>query len=339
MLRKIKYLFSCIIHMDYKSLFDTVKKVHKLSGKNSIYLFFDIVICGFKYGAGYMDYLLCEFYKLNKTQRATYVTRGINNTITRILNHQEYYHYFDNKDEFYKKFATYIGREWMQFKEAGYEEFEHFMEGRDCIICKPSDACCGQGVAKLNKNEFRDLHEMYDRLKMLNADLIEDVVQQHPKLNEMNDGSVNTIRVVTVCYKGQAHIIFAGLRIGNSDRPVDNINAGGMSAPVDIETGVIHYPGCDKDNITYEKHPKTGCPIIGFQIPCWEKAKVICLEAAGVIPEMGYVGWDVCITDKGEAIFIEGNNLPGHDIYQMPVHLPPDRIGILPKFKEIIDVL
>lgn len=339
MFRKIKYLFSCIIHMDYKSLFATVKKVHKLSGKNSIYLFFDIVICGFKYGAGYVDYLLCEFYKLNKKQRATYVTRGINNTITRILNNPEYYHYFDNKEEFYDKFSKYLGREWIKADVVGEQGFEEFMKDRETVIVKPTDLCCGQGVEKLSKSDYASVKEMYADIMNKRAFLVEDVIKQHERLNEMNPKSVNTVRVVTVCYKGEPHIIFAGLRIGNSDRPVDNINAGGMSAPVDIETGKIFFPGCDKDNITYDKHPATGCPIIGFEIPCWEKAKKTVLEAATIIPEMGYVGWDVVVTENEEIIFVEGNNLPGHDIYQMPVHLPEDKIGILPKFKEIIDVL
>lgn len=339
MLKKIKYLFTCIFKMDYKSLFATVKKVHKISGKNSIYLFFDIVICGFKYGAGYMDYMLCEFYNLNKKQRATYVTRGINNTITRILNNKEYYHFFDNKEEFYQKFQKYLGREWIDIQTSGEEKFEEFMENRETVIVKPTDLCCGQGVDKLNKSDFPSVKDMYENLMEKKIYLVEDVIKQHPRLNEMNPKSVNTIRVVTVCYKGTPHIIFAGLRIGNSDRPVDNINAGGMSAPVDIETGKILFPGCDKNNITYEKHPATGCPIIGFEIPCWDKVKAMVLEAAMVIPEMGYVGWDVVVTDTEDTIFVEGNNLPGHDIYQMPVHLPADKMGILPKFKEIIPEL
>ena len=45
---RLKYIFHCILHMDYKSLFDTVKTVHEVSGKNRIWLFFDIIKCGFK---------------------------------------------------------------------------------------------------------------------------------------------------------------------------------------------------------------------------------------------------------------------------------------------------
>ena len=98
---KLGYIVRCIAHMDYSALFDTVKQVHKLSGKPRAVILADIVSCGFKYGAGYKDYLLCEFYNLNSEQRATFVTRGINNTVVKLLNDPDYYHILDNKPEFY----------------------------------------------------------------------------------------------------------------------------------------------------------------------------------------------------------------------------------------------
>lgn len=131
---RLKYIFHCILHMDYKSLFDTVKTVHEVSGKNRIWLFFDIIKCGFKYGAGYKDYLLCAFYDLNDKQRATYVTRGINNSIVKSLNDPAYYHIFDNKSEFYTTFAEYLHREWLHFSKCTKEQFLDFMQDKDEII-------------------------------------------------------------------------------------------------------------------------------------------------------------------------------------------------------------
>ena len=70
-------------------------------------------------------------------------------------------------------------------------------------------------------------------------------------------------------------------------------------------------------------------------IPYWKEAVALCKEAALVIPQIRYCGWDVAITPEGP-VFIEGNHLPGHDIYQLPAQVP-DRIGgMLPKFKEIL---
>ena len=61
----------------------------------------------------------------------------------------------------------------------------------------------------------------------------------------------------------------------------------------------------------------------------------LCREAAYKVPQMGYVGWDVAITADGP-LFIEANNLPGHDAFpQMPLQAP-DKIGILPVFQKYI---
>lgn len=61
--------------------------------------------------------------------------------------------------------------------------------------------------------------------------------------------------------------------------------------------------------------------------------QVMAFLAAQVIPQVGYVGWDVCFTPNGPCL-VEGNPFPGHDIYQLPVHTP-DKIGIMPRFREI----
>ena len=89
----------------------------------------------------------------------------------------------------------------------------------------------------------------------------------------------------------------------------------------------------DKAKNLYENHPATGTPIKGFQFSDWDKAVAMVSEAAQVIPQVGYVGWDVCFTPNGPCL-VEGNPFPGHDIYQLPVHTP-DKIGIMPRFRKI----
>lgn len=332
---RLGYIFRCIAHMDYGALFDTVGEVHERSGKNRAGLFVDIVKCGFKYGAGYKDYLLLEFETMTPAQRATFVTRGVNNSIVKMLNDSEYYHIFDNKNEFYTAFAKYLHRAWLDFGAASKDEACAFLEGREQIIAKPRDAACGVGVEKLVRADFDSVDAMYDYLVHAEADLIEDVVIQHPDMARINPGSVNTVRVYTVLSGGEANAVYACIRMGNSDRPVDNINAGGMYSPIDMETGKIAGPACDKQFRVYEAHPRTGTVLTGYQIPMWDEAIAMCCEAAHVVPQMGYLGWDVAITEDGP-LFIEANNMPGHDAFpQMPTQAP-DKIGFKPQLQRYI---
>ena len=252
---KLSYILGCVTRMDYPELFRTVGKVHKITGKNSVGILADVVKCGLKYGAGFNDYLLCEFYNLTDAQRATYITRSVNNTLVSLLNDREYYHFFDNKSEFYTTFGKYIGRQWLDFGKATQKEFEDFMASRDTIMVKPDSSSGGFGVNKLSKGDFPSLAAMYQKLKEEHIGVIEDVLQQHEVLNQLNPSSINTLRVVTILNESGPHIVYAHIRIGNSDRPVDNLHSGGMFAPIDLDKGVIQYPAYDKARHTYTEHP------------------------------------------------------------------------------------
>ena len=61
------------------------------------------------------------------------------------------------------------------------------------------------------------------------------------------------------------------------------------------------------------------------------------IKAAKVIPEVGIVGWDVFVNEKGPGI-IEGNNYPSYDFPQFP-ELAVDKVGTWKKYKEIIKEL
>lgn len=331
---RLGYILGCALRMDYRELFRTVEAVHQATGKAHPSIFLDVVRCGFQYGAGFNDYLLCEFYNLTPEQRATYVTRSVNNTLVQMLNDRDFYHVFDNKSEFYTRFAPYIGREWLNLSTASLEDFQRFLDGKTEVMVKPDDGTGGKGIEKLSLKDYPDTGGFFHQLKADKVGVVEEVLRQHPDLDRLNPSSVNTLRVVTILNDSGAHIVYAHIRIGNGGRPVDNLHSGGMFAPIDMETGQVQYPGYDKDRKTYAVHPQTGVEIQGFQIPLWEESKALCIEAAALVPQMRYVGWDVAVTPNGP-VLVEGNNLPGYDILQMPPHTP-DKIGMLPRFREFV---
>ena len=333
-MNKLKYLFQRLCRLNYRQMFKTVNALHKKTGKGRIWLFTDMVKCGTRYGAGYMDYQLCEFYLLTDEQRATYVTRGINNRLVQLLNKPEAYYKIDNKAVFNILYKDFLHRDWLDFREPDFDRFCTFMEKHEEIVSKPLADACGRGIELLKKSDFADLQAMFDHLQKNAAGLLEEVIHQHPDLAAIYPCSVNTYRIVTVRTEGEGHLIYAFIRIGNGGRFVDNLNAGGMTAPIDLETGKIQYIAYDKDHIYYDKHPMTGTEFVGYQLPFWKESVQMCLDATAVVPELGYVGWDIAVSADGPQL-IEGNYFPGHDILQLPPHVP-DRIGMLPQFKKYV---
>ena len=117
---------------------------------------------------------------------------------------------------------------------------------------------------------------------------------------------------------------------------MDNVDAGGMAARVNLDTGVIDTVAADKQGHEYARHPLTDAAITGFRLPYFEEAKAMCLEAMRVIPQVRFVAWDVAITPQGPTL-IEGNSFPSHAVPQFAAHYP-DGIGILPEFERYITI-
>ena len=326
----IKYILKRLKTMDKKAMFDKIDSIHKKTGKSKLYLLWDMQRCARKYGAGYMDYDLFEMYNLTPAQRDTYITRGRNNEIVSKYNKKDYFHIFENKDEFNELFKDYIKRDWIKVKGTPKEDVIAFMERHHEFMAKPIDGGCGHGIEKIKIEDYPSLDAVYNKLIEGNNNFeLEEVIKQHPDVSKIYPDAINTVRIVTILKDGTPHVICSYFRIGNG-KFVDNFNSGGMVAPVDEKTGEVMDRAIDKNKNLYETHPQTGAKIIGFKFPDWDKAINMCKEAAKVVPQMGYVGWDVCFTPDGP-IFVEGNEFPGHDIYQLPEHTP-NKIGMMPKF-------
>ena len=100
--------------------------------------------------------------------------------------------------------------------------------------------------------------------------------------------------------------------------------------PVDEKTGTVGNNAVDKNKKAYAVHPVSGATIAGFVFPDWEEAMRVVCRAAKEVPQVGYVGWDVAFTPNGPCL-VEGNDFPGHDIYQLPAHTR-DKQGIYERF-------
>lgn len=333
---RVFYLAKRVFSINCRQMFSKVREVKLRSGKSSVYILFDMLACGIKYQAGYMDYALFEMYSLNSAQRKTIVTRGINNSLIKRFNNPAYTDVFDDKRKFNRAFDPFLNRRWLDLEASSEEDFEKFLKVCPNFMAKPANGMCGKGIERLCVSEFDSFHEIKSYLRYKNLYLLEEIVSQHPVMSELHPHSVNTCRVVTITRNGKTNVAVAYLRIGNG-KHVDNFNSCGMVAPVNEESGVVSHPATNKQNEIFETHPLTGVAIKGFTIPMWQEVLTLARKAGAVVPQVGLVGWDIALTEKGPLI-IEGNNFPGHDIYSLPPHRT-NGIGVLPKLKKAINGL
>ncbi len=327
----IKYLVSRMVNMDFKSMNDRIKKISKITNKSRLSIFKDIVHCAIKFGAGYADYDLFEMYNLTEEERDTYITRGRNNELIKKYNNPEKDHLFRNKVEFNTLFKDFINREFIEVNTSKKEDVLKFMKKHQTFMAKPVLGTCGKGIEKINIKDYSNIDEIYDYLTAPNMNFeLEELIIQDQDVSKIYADSINTVRIVTILDDDNIpHVICAYFRIGNG-KYVDNFNSGGMVAPVNEETGEVIDKAIDKQKNLYEIHPITKTKIKGFKFKNWDEALNLVKKASKVVKDMRYIGWDICFSNKGVTL-VEGNEYPGHDIYQLPEHTP-NKIGIWPKF-------
>ena len=334
---KLSFFFKRLVRMDWKAMWQTTGLLRERSGKSRLWLLCDMLYCALKYNAGYVDYKIAEFYRLNDAQRKTQITRGLSNTIVRRMNDKAYWYLFDDKATFNELFKEEVGRGWMKISaQTDPDEFRAFLNQYPDLIAKPLEGSSGVGIERFTSEHWQGREEDFLReLLDKQIGIIEERVIQHPRMAQMCPTSVNTIRIATLLGDKKQGIVYAFLRIGNGN-VMDNVDQGGMAARVDLASGKLLTVGADKKGNTYTHHPMTGTPIIGFEVPFFEEAKAMCLKAAQKVPQMRFVAWDVAITEKGP-VFIEGNSFPSHAVPQFAAHYP-DGIGIMREFRQFIDI-
>lgn len=332
-MEKIKYLFKRILKLDYSNMIKIAKAVSKKTNKNLLFVLFDMTKCGLKYQAGYYDYQEFEFYNLNKEQRETYLTRGKNNEIIKKFNDKSKFYIFDNKEEMYKIYNKFLKRQWMVLNENNYNDFLDFFKQNKVIIVKPIDGEGGKGIEKYEYINDEESKIVYSSLLFKKQLLVEQCIKQHPDMNKLYNKSVNALRMFTFYKDGQAYFLQAILKVGNGG-VVDNFSSGGMYTYVDDE-GTVYAEAIDQMDNKYYKHPISNETIVGFKVPMFKEAVGMVKEAAKVVPEMGYIGWDVAISEDGP-VLVEGNCYPG--VFQVKPSLVEKKEGIIPKYNKVMRI-
>ncbi len=334
-MQKLKTFFRRLRSSSLRRMGMYAGKARADSGKPKWIIVLDMFWCVARYGVGYLDYLTFGFVHQKAAARKTYMTMNDNLRLVKGLNVEADRDEFEDKTKFVARFNAFVRRDWIDLRQAGREGFAAFAEAHPVFFAKEPSNFGGYGVSRIRMSEEPDAGVLFDRLLEGKQFLCEEAVVQHIEMNRLAQKSVNTIRVVTLAKDGQAHVMYALVRMGSGQTHVDNISSGGMYAPVG-EDGVIFAPAfCDKTGEYYEVHPATGTKIVGFAIPMFAEAMEMVKRAATVVPGVRYVGWDVAISKDGP-LLIEGNTIPSYDMCQNYRHLREPKRGYRPRFIAVL---
>ena len=266
----------------------------------------------------YFDY---ELYNKEWDVRDTFLNEGYRIRVHNACSTKNYRHYLLNKAHFNKKFAKFIKRDWIDASDCEFKEFCSFVEKHESFFAKPVKGTGGAGARIINRSDG-SFEELYDICKTEEL-ILEEIIRQHPTLEEFNDSTLNTVRVTTLlCADNVPRILLTVARFGRMGKSVDNFHGGGVGAIVDIDSGKIITEAINMAHERSPYHPDSKKEILGFQYPEWEKVKNAVCEAALMSPEMRNIGWDVAVTYNGDVEFVEGNGRPNYDVLQSP-----DQVG------------
>jgi hypothetical protein len=220
--------------------------------------------------------------------------------------------------------------------QAWYSDAARETLPRHDLVFKPVDSAGGHGFQLWAYDASADrwerdgvkldqagLLEHCRRSATLHAHILQPRLVNHSALRGIHGLALSTIRMVSYLRpSGQGGVLLAGLRIAREGSPTDNLDTGGMVAPIDLATGrlkaalprfPIHAPATH--------HPVTGAPVAGVELPFFLEAEQLALTAHRVFPWVPFIGWDIAITAKGP-VLVEANPDWGIELAQIVLDGP-----------------
>ena len=184
------------------------------------------------------------------------------------------------------------------------------------MIIKPTIRTCnGDGVSQIDGYDKLQVIRLFDDYKR--DFIIQEKVEQHECLGQLNPTSLNTIRLFT--YRDlSGEISFLDnsfIRFGGKGAIMDNASAGGCLSPLSsegiIQDSIYRFKEIEKGSLFKEKGIKR------VKVPAFDKAIEFVIGLHERLPYFDFVGWDVYIDKDCNPSFIEYNLVPSCEGPQM----------------------
>lgn len=185
--------------------------------------------------------------------------------------------------------------------------------GNEAII-KPSDSGEGKNInfipADITSEEALKLLKKYG-----NNFICQRVVKNHPSFAAPYDKSLNTMRMITMYWKGKVHYVGAVLRMGTSKR-VDNWSQGGLACGIEPDGRLKEFAFTEQGELV-SKHPVSGLVFKDHVLYRYPEAVELVKHLHGNVAWQRYISWDITVDDAGDLMMIECNSPGSHELVQM----------------------
>lgn len=182
---------------------------------------------------------------------------------------------------------------------------------QNVLIIKDSvDSAGGKSVSKINLDELSTEgrkvaveKEFFERKRDF---VVQECVKQSLVMAKFNEKYINTFRISTLYLNGNVTLCNIVLRYGKPHMMLDNWGVGGILCGVAAD-GKLHHTGWD-----IQLNPFTECNGIALESVKFDfipdvVSKVLKAHKDN-FPLCKFIGWDICIGEKGEPVVIEINS-------------------------------
>ena len=280
-------------------------------GADAERLLADILFCRFAYGFTADEFFAYELRGKSPETRRTYISDRSRNRLAIELND------FFDAGVFLDKYQTYLSYQDAFKREAiliqsdqDRQAFLQFVERHPVFVKKRVDLARGESVEIVAVDELPEERErVFREIRQSGRCILEEKIEQAAELAAFHPGSVNTVRCVVIWTKDRVEIPYCILRTGRGGSVIDNASAGGISAAIDPETGIVTTDGMDERNQRFAEHPDGHVVFKGYRMPEWTELLALVRDIAVRRDSIRYIGWDLACSTKGWCV-VEGNYAP-----------------------------
>jgi hypothetical protein len=200
--------------------------------------------------------------------------------------------------------AHFVSGEWRDLSGAHLDrdKVPSLIFGDDAEVCvKVESTSRGRGVSFAHRDNL-DLAD----IEGLGDLVVQSAIRHHPLFDEVSPRAVVTLRVSTGKLPGRPPFsVGSYLRCSLGEGRV--VGESSLRVGIVDDDGRLAAFGSDPTWRRYTTHPETGAVLDGWQIPAYRKMVASCVELHDRLPQLGFIGWDVTLDEKGEVLIMEVN--------------------------------